>query len=233
MGKESEFSIGGRTMLKFAELNAELRELTGTRAVKKLRLKNLIPAVIYGKGLQNLNISINKFDWLKLMRTGNRTFSIKCNNNEYKVLLKEIQWDVLGNNVIHLDFQSFTSDMVIELEVPIVIKGTPKGLKEGGFLKQFLHSIKLKGKFADMPEKIEIDVTNLALNDKFHISDLTLPEKLQSLLPKDSLIVAVTKAKEEVAEAAKPQEQAPQITEPEIIKRERKEKEEEEEEREK
>jgi large subunit ribosomal protein L25 len=137
------------------------------------------------------------------------------------VLVREIQWDHLGKEVIHLDFARVDAGEAIETEVPIEIRGTAPGLAEGGILEQLAHDLLVTCRADAIPDSIKVDVSDLHIGKAIHVKELKLPEGVTTKVDPDSLIIHVTTKVQEAAPA-----EGAEGTQPEVIKPERKEKEE-------
>ena len=145
---------------------------------------------------------------------GAHLFDLALDGKSEKVLVKEVQFDHLGIEVIHVDFARVSLDEKVKVNVPVELKGTPKGEADGGVLQQIINSLEVECLVTEIPEVIRHLVSEMALNDVVHIRDLKLPEGVRVLQDGD-LIVATVKEILEVVVAA-PEEGA---AEPEVIGR--------------
>jgi len=151
-------------------------------------------------------------------------YSLKLDGKEYDVLVKDIQIDPLTDEVIHVDLLELERGKAITVEVPIVLVGKEvcKGVKMGGILEQHLWSIEVECLPRNIPDVIEVDISELELGDSLHVEDLKLPEGIKVLEDPETTVVVIAEPVEEVVEEA-----APEITEPEIASKRKKEEEEE------
>jgi len=157
---------------------------TGKVAAKQNRKKNLIPACVYGKDFQNLNILINHKVAQKL-RVGqivNLKVNHNGNTNSYKCVVKDIQYNYLGDSILHLDFMVLVEGRFIEIEVPIEFTGESQGVKKGGVLQILLDKLTIKVSPDNIPEKVVLDISNLDIGDTLHVGDLVKDENLKPYL---------------------------------------------------
>lgn len=202
-------------------IEATKRLKVGKEISKKERRKDFVPAIIYGKGV-NIPIVLPQKS-LKILKSINLSKSviidIKLNSSENETdtisaLIKDVQYHPLTENIIHIDFVKVSLTEKIKVKVPIVLKGEAKGIKDGGIVQQILWNIELEGLPQDIPEKIEVDVTELLIGHSIHVSNLKISENLKVITSQDATIVTVVEKTEEVA--ATPTEGAPEG--PEVIK---------------
>jgi large subunit ribosomal protein L25 len=140
------------------------------------------------------------------------------------VLVRDVQWDHLGKEIIHLDFSRVSADESIETEVRLDFRGIPAGLAGGGTLEVLVHELRVICRANAIPDAIRVDVSHLGVDEGIHVKDLTLPEGVKVDADPDLLLVhVVSRAPEAVAEGAAALEG--EGTQPEVIKPERKEKE--------
>jgi large subunit ribosomal protein L25 len=205
-------------------LDAQARQETGKAKVKDLREKGFIPAVVYGEGKVSLAIKVSHHELLRLIhqhRLENAVLNLKIKddkkNKPLSCLLKETQYDPVTGDIIHVDFNEISLTKVIKVNVPVVAKGEPIGVKqEGGSLEHILWEIEVECLPADIPKEIEIDVSHLNMGESIHIKDIKFPDNVKILNSPDAMVLLVAAPiKEEVpVEAA--EGEVPQ--EPEVIK---------------
>ncbi len=212
------------------QLNINKREIVGKNYCKKLRQRGFIPAIIYGHKIDSIPIYVNQKEFISILRKAGESSLIELNidGEKINVLIKDYQLHPINNNILHIDFYAIKADEAVSLKMPIYIIGEPKGVKEkSGILEIILRELEIECLPADIPEKIEIDISNLDIGDEILVSDLKLSEKIKILTKADSVIALVSApAVEEEAVAAEVPETPP---EPEVIKKGKEEKESEEE----
>lgn len=155
-------------------LQASVRK-TGVRSeLTQLRKGGKLPAVIYGYNIENTPIAIDYKEVAKEVQKRGSTsiFDIEVEGKKLKALINEVQRCPLKGQVLHVDFLSVNMDEEVEVDVPIHAVGEAIGVKEGGVLTQVLSTLKIKVKPAELPEKIEVDVSELGIGDTLFVSDL-------------------------------------------------------------
>ena len=165
------------------ELKAEKRERQGTRAARRLRRDDRLPAVVYGHGQPNASITLPKKQTLEHLHHGAHLFNLSLEGNSQSVLLKDVQYDHLGQEVLHLDLFRVDLDEEITSEVPVVLVGDARGVLQGGTLTQMRDAIELVAKVRDLPDEIRVNVSDLEIGDAVHIGDVKLPDGVR--LPED------------------------------------------------
>ena len=222
--------------MDFVELKANLREEKGKELNKKLRFKGLVPGIVYRKGEETVSLKIDAKSLAKVLHTdAGENVIIKLfvegdkKKKERIVVIKEIQKDPVKDALVHVDLNEISRTETLKVKVPIMPKGEPIGVKqEGGVLQHIMWEIEVECLPTNIPDKIEIDVTNLKMGDTIIVKNITSAEGVKVLGDPESIVFSVEHVKTiEEAVAAAPLEG--ESTEPELI-REKKEKEETEEE---
>jgi large subunit ribosomal protein L25 len=206
--------------MQHVSLAAESRTNTGKGAARSLRREGKVPAVIYGHSLAARALTVEHRALGKLLEViGGEAALLDVSIDgaaPIKALVREVQRNpVRRTDVIHLDLYAVVADEPIEVEVPVHIIGTAEGVRnQGGVLDHHLHRITLKVLPGDIPDHIEIDVTELTLGHAIHVSDITVA-KGEIMNDAAVSIVSVIMSRAEVA-AATP---VPAEGEPEVIKK--------------
>jgi large subunit ribosomal protein L25 len=159
-----------------------------------------VPAVVYHSGVEATPLSVDKISLNKALKTGQMIFEVNVEDKNQFVLVKEIQYHPVTDEIIHIDFQKVKEDEKISLEVAVRSSGESKGVKLGGLLVQMLNSVTIKCKPAEIPEFLEIDVTDMEMNTNLFVKDITLPEDIEMLTADDIAVVSVQEPKEEKEE---------------------------------
>lgn len=205
------------------KIKVEKREKTGKESVKKLRKKGYIPAVVYSNDI-NIALTI-PFIGLKALRSIHFSESAVIDMeiaDEKKaksvpVLIKDVQFHPLTEDVIHVDFLKVSLSEKLKVHVPIMFKGESKQVKEeSGTLEQILRELEVEGLPLDIPEKVEVDVTELTIGHSLHVSDLIVTGNVTVVTDPGATVVTALAKEEEVEEEAPTEEEA--ATEPEVIK---------------
>lgn len=169
----------------------------------RLRKEGKIPCVIYGHNKPvHIAIGVKEFDTKFHIISENILITINVEDKEYEVLVKDFQEDMLKGQITHIDFFEVEHGKVLKTRIPVILIGTSIGVKEGGLLEHRLHEIDIECLPKDIPEKIEVDITELQVGDSVHVSDLTVPEAVKILNFLEQSVVSVTtiKAEEEPEE---------------------------------
>ncbi len=204
--------------MKRAEIVAQKRHGTGKGAARSTRRRGRIPAVVYGSGLEPLPISVNYLDMQHALHAGGESENILVNlqledqDGGILTLVRDTQHDPLTGFLEHLDFLRVSLDRTLTTTVPLHSVGSPKGVREGGVFEAVIRELEIECLPLDIPDYIEIDVSNMELGDTLHVSDipenpkykiLTSPELTIALITTPRLETAAVSAEEETeAEAA-------------------------------
>jgi large subunit ribosomal protein L25 len=187
-------------MSKFEKLNVDIRKEHGTSAARRTRLQNKVPAVVYHSGIEATPLSVDKISLNKALRTGQMIFEVNVEDKNQFVLVKEIQYHPVTDEIIHIDFQKVKEDEKISLEVAIRSTGEAQGVKLGGLLVQMLNSVTVKCRPAEIPEFLEIDVTDMEMSTNLFVKDITLPSDVEMITAQDIAVVSVQEPKQESEE---------------------------------
>jgi large subunit ribosomal protein L25 len=189
-----------------AQVSARPRSELGSRANKRLRDSGFIPGVIYGHKEAVIPVTLPKKELVGHLGHGAHLFDLSLDGKNEKVLVKEVQYDHLGMEVIHVDFARVSLDEKVELTVALELKGTPKGEADGGVLQQIVNELEIECLVTDIPEVIRHNVSDMAKDSVLHIRDLKLPPGVRVLQDEDLIVATVKEIVEaeptEVAEAA-------------------------------
>jgi large subunit ribosomal protein L25 len=189
-------------MAQTAQISAKPRSELGSRANKRLRDAGMLPGVIYGHKEAVVPITLPRKETVNHLTHGAHVFDLAIDGKSEKVLVKEVQYDHLGKDVLHVDFARVSLDEKVEVTVPLELKGEPKGEKDGGVLQQILNELHVECLVTDIPDKIVHNVSEMALDDVVHIKDLKLPQGVKALHDEDLIVVQVREIKEEEAAPA-------------------------------
>ena len=188
------------------ELKVEIREGVGKGVARRLRQSNKIPAIFYGPHLKNpVSLAIDMKELSTNIQSGKNTlFTLKTEGQSpiagKMALVKQQQYNPITMKRTHVDLYEVRMDEKIKVNVPLIFTGKAKGIAEGGILQHGLRELEVRCLPTDIPEKIEVDVSDLAIGDSLHVSDLTLPQGITSVGEIDYTVAAVVPPeKEEVA----------------------------------
>lgn len=208
-----------------AVLKTAIRTEVGSNAVKKVRKSGFIPAVLYGHGQQNLNLSLSGDEVSAVIRHGSKLVDLSGDVTD-TALIRDVQWSTYGTDVLHVDLARVSAEERVHVTVPVEVRGIAIGSREGGVVEVVLHDVEVECPAASIPEKIEVRVHELHVGQALKPGDITLPEGVRFLLDPDEIIVHCVGRSLEVEEEAVPGAEA---AEPELIGRKAKVEEEEEE----
>lgn len=165
---------------------------TGTRASQKLRAEGRIPAIVYGHKQDPMPISVARDDVWLLLKKATHLANLKVNGNTESVLVRDLQWDHLGNEILHVDFARVNPDETIDTVVKLVTTGTAKGTTEGGILEFLHHELKVSCRAGAIPDEIRIPIADLGIDQGIHVRDLKLPEGVTAKADADLLLLHIT-----------------------------------------
>jgi len=190
---------------------------TGSRVARRLRKQGMIPAIIYGHKQTPVPISLPKATVWEMIKKSTHLAELTVGGTSETVLVRDVQWDHLGKEIIHLDFARVSADESIETDVRIDIRGVAPGVSEGGSLEVVVHELNVTCRANAIPDAIRVDVSGLHLNEAIHLKDLTLPEGVTASADPDTVLVHVVTRSVEAEPAAAEGD----TTQPEVIKPER------------
>ena len=217
-------------------VDAKSRADRGKNAARRLRASGRIPAIVYGGKKDALAVSVDPKTLLKVLRSEsgrNTILSLDLGDaGKASAILKSWQVDPINEKFIHADFYRIAMDVAIRVKIPILAKGEARGVKvDAGILEVIMRELEVECLPGDIPERIEVDVTDLGLHGAIRVSELKVSDKVKVLDDADQIVVHVVSVKEEAApvaaapaegEAAAP---AAAPAEPEVMKKGKKEEE--------
>jgi large subunit ribosomal protein L25 len=187
-------------MAQQAKLTVQTRAEVGRNAIKKVRKQGLIPGVIYGVGHEPINLEVNGRQLSTVLAhssSENIQLELEIVDGENKrnslAMIQEVQHHPLQRRILHVDFHAVSATEKITAEVPIETTGEPVGVKTGGgLLEHVLRDLEVECLPGDLPERIQVDVTNLDVNQSIHVKDLQLPAGVEAITDGDLTVVAVS-----------------------------------------
>ena len=201
--------------MEATELKACIRTESGKGPARRLREKELIPAVFYGRGQDATLLSVNATDLLKIIKAKKKNIFIKLliegdKRLEKLSLMKELQIEPVSRRFYHADFYEIRMDHKLTLEIPIRFSGAPIGVQNGGELQHLKRELKVSCLPSDLPDFIDLDVSGLDIGNSIKVQDIKVPEGITVLDPGDVgvAMVAVVKVSVPQAEAAAAEEAA-------------------------
>ncbi len=199
------------------KLDVQIRNEIGTRHVKRVRRQEFVPGVIYGRSQKSTPIKVDRKIFERIRRqqqTGNIIFHLNVKEGDkllkdYSAIVKEEQHDPVTDRILHIDFNSISLTEKIEVKVAVVAKGEPIGVKvDGGSLEHVLWELDVICLPTQIPQSIEVDVSQLKIADSIHVKDIQLPEGVTTKHDPEAIILAVAAPMKEevVAPTAEPVE---------------------------
>jgi large subunit ribosomal protein L25 len=193
--------------LELIELKTNVRTTTGNGPARRLRQKGQIPAVLYGPGTESVLLSVNISDIdriLKKGRIGQVLLNLVIPNNgetsTKTVMVKELQHHPVSRNFLHIDFYEVAMDRKIMVNIPVTTTGKAKGVENGGILQIIRRELEVQCFPLDVPESIEIDITDLDVGDSIHLGDISRQSKIEFLDDENFTVVTIVSPKIEEAE---------------------------------
>ncbi len=203
------------------ELVAEPREGVGKGAARKARAAGKVPAVLYGPEVEPKRLAVDARELWHALHTDagtNVLINLQLDGDTFLTMPREIQRDIVRGSLLHVDFLRIRRDVAIQVDVPIHLVGESVGVKEGGVVEHHLWELRVEVLPQDVPESLEADISDLAIGDSLHVSDIKIPgnvtvvtpmeETLVTVVPPPVLVVEPTEeelAAAEAAEAAAPE----------------------------
>lgn len=181
-------------------ITAKKREDFKRSAITKLRHDGKIPAVVYGKDKPTKHVYCDSLEFMKTIRRSGRNGIIQLrieNDQPESVLLHDVQMNPLNGEVIHADFFAVNMSSEVEVEVIVNLVGEAKGIKEGGVLQQPLYKVNVRCLPADIPEKIDIDISQYDIGDAITVGDIKIDGKYEILEDHDAVIASILAPKVE------------------------------------
>jgi large subunit ribosomal protein L25 len=203
-------------------LQAEKRQEVGSRAARRLRADGAVPAVLYGHQRDTVHLTVPTRELEHLLHEGTRLLDLEIGGTIEPAIIKDIQYDALGDHLLHVDFARVAMDEKLTVTIPVELHGTPKGVEAGGVLDHALVDVEVSCLPADIPDRITVEVAHLEIGDTIHLSDLEPPPGVEFLEDAESPVASVHPPMEleEAEEAAEVVEEAIGAAEPEVIGRE-------------
>ena len=216
--------------MELIDLNTNIRKTVGNGPARRLRRAGQIPAVLYGPETESVLLSVNANDFekvLKKSKTGQVLLNLIVKNGETfnrSAMVKELQVHPVSRNFLHIDFYEIAMDRKIRVKVPVVTTGQSKGVEAGGILQIIRRELEISCLPLEVPESIEIDVTDLDMGEAIHVGEIAQANNLEFLEESNFTVVTILSPKieekleeevleeeEEAEEAVAQEEEAPEI----------------------
>jgi large subunit ribosomal protein L25 len=171
------------------QLAVEPRAAQGKHDNRRLRRAGKIPGILYGHGLENVPLAVAADALTAAIRHGSRLVSLTGAVNE-SAFVRELQWDTWGTHIIHVDFTRISEHEIVEVRVPVELRGEAPGVREGGVVVQLIHEVEIACPASVIPERLAVNINHLMLNESILLNTLALPEGAK-ILAADMEVVVV------------------------------------------
>ena len=180
-------------MAKQFKLTVEKRDLKGNKALRQLRQDMKIPGVYYSYDGNNILFQISNNEIKNAIQSGANIFTVNVGGKEQNVIFKSVQYHPVTEQIIHIDLYGVDMNKPISIKIPIIYVGTPSGVStEGGVVVTNLNEIEISCLPSDIPENIEVDISNVALGENIQAGDVDLGDKFKLVTMQDSTLMSVT-----------------------------------------
>lgn len=208
-------------MAESLTLNAERRSTTGKGAAREMRRNGNVPAVVYGHGQEAEPLTIAQAECERVLAGvgGTTVIELKVGSKKLRALIREVQRHPTRRDVLHIDFLEIHAGEMLTVSTPIRLVGSPEGVRsQGGVLDQILRELEIKVLPKNLPEFVEVDVTELTVGHSVHVRDIEVPDA-EVLDDPDSTVCTVVPPRVEVAEVEEAEELEEEMAEPELIRK--------------
>ena len=181
----------------YYKLDIVNREIIGKKATKDLRKSGRVPSVLYFKGEEPLSISVEKRLLYKAMKSEQRIYEMDINNEAQYVMIKEIQYHPVTDDVMHVDFMRVRRSEKMTISIPIILVGKSIGVTEGGILSQSLNQIEISCFPTNVPEQIEVNIEDMEINSSKSVADVSIDDEDIEILTAEEISIASINAPRE------------------------------------
>jgi len=179
-------------MAKQFKLTVEKRDLKGNKDLRQLRQDMKIPGVYYSYNGSNILFQISNNEIKNAIQSGANIFTVNVGGKEQNVVFKSVQYHPVTEQIIHIDLYGVDMNKPISIKIPIVYVGTPLGVTEGGVVVTNLNEIEISCLPSDIPENIEVDISNISIGENIQAGDVDLGDKFKLVTTADSTLMSVT-----------------------------------------
>lgn len=173
-------------------IEVKKRDAVGSRAVQKLRSQGMVPAILYGHGEENVNLSVRKEALGLVIRHGSKILSLTGDITD-TALLREVQWDAFGVDILHIDLNRVSQSEAVEVTLPVELQGEAPGTGEGGQVNFVTHELTINCPASVMPDHLVVAIGGLHLGNSIHANEVKLPEGASMVTPGSVVVVQVVK----------------------------------------
>jgi large subunit ribosomal protein L25 len=176
-------------MERVVTLKAELRKQAGTKHAMDIRKQGKIPAIVYGHKEEPIAFSLDAHDFGAQLHHGHRLFDVALGGKKQKLLLKDLQYDHLGKEIVHADLMRVDLAETVRVTVPIELKGTAAGTHEGGIVEEHVDHLEVECIVTVIPEVLNVSVKDVSVGDALHAGQIELPEGVKLVSDPDLVVV--------------------------------------------
>ena len=195
-------------------LQVEIRKEVGKSATKKVRKSGRVPAVLYGHGKESVSVSVSTEQLGALIRHGGKLVDLQGEVAD-TALIRQVQWDSMGKAVVHVDLVRVSATESVEIKLPIELRGTAIGTRDGGIVVHVAHDIEIECPALAIPDRVAVNINTLQLGGSIKMGDVELPAGATLLSDAEQIVVQCVAPMESLDEDAA----AAGGAEPEIIGR--------------
>ena len=191
-------------------LSARNRQSKGSAEARRIRRTGRIPGVIYGRSGKAVSIDLDALEFVNRVKgiSESTIVKVELDGKPYDAFVKDTQRNIIDGSILHVDFYEVESGVALRARVSINLKGNAIGVREGGVLEFPLHEIEVECLPKDLPERIEVDISNLGANQSIHVKDIALSDAIRVISAPDQVVALVKYAREESAAAPAAEEAA-------------------------
>jgi large subunit ribosomal protein L25 len=180
---------------------AKKRTDLGSGNSRRLRKAGRIPGVMYGRSGHAISLDVDALEFTNGIKGISESTIIKLDieGDAHEAFVKDTQWSIISGTVLHVDFYEIERGVLLRAKVAVHASGNPAGVREGGILELPTHEIEVECLPKDLPERIDVDIAELKVNQSIHVRDLKLGESVKIITSGDQVIALVKFAKAEAA----------------------------------
>ena len=157
------------------QLAVQSRDTQGKHRNRRLRQSGKIPGVLYGHGLECVSLSVAADVLTAAIRHGSRLVSLTGAVNE-SAFIRDLQWDTWGTHIVHVDFTRISEHEIVEVRVPVELRGESPGVREGGVVVQHIHEVEIACPASVIPERLAVNINHLMIEQSILLGSIELPE---------------------------------------------------------
>lgn len=198
-------------MSKEAKLVVEPRTEMGSAACRRLRERGYVPGNVYGHNAPPISVVMLSDVLRPILKSGVHVVDLEVSGKQDKAVIREVQWDIFGKEIRHIDLLRVDPNERVNITVPIELKGTAPGVMAGGILEQPLHQLTIDCLAYQIPDSLQLRITALQLGQSIYVRDLELPPGSHAHAQPDAIVVHVVKVQERDIAAAEAGPAEPEV----------------------